>query len=481
MRKSLSAVVAVTVLILPTQSSQAANPKIGTTCNKLNLKQTYAGKSYICIRSGKKLVWDKKEPISSSENSANTSNSKTTSTTSEQKIAYLSSPEPLDTCRVPDARTKKNVVTEAIAYPVNHSGTHQTIPNKGHVKVAIIPIDFPDVAGNGTPAQIIEPIIEQSNKWLKQFSNGKTTYDFQTTNRWIRAGKNSNFYIWKHPGHPDNPLPDAIPGPDRSATEIATELMGYAQNDFDYKNLNIVFFIYPKNIVNIYDAMTQFTGIETNVGTVQIQVNATGAWSYLPQNAPLWSWFIHENMHPTGIAGHAPNDGSPFSVMTNQSGGSLVLNSWDQAILDWQAENEIYCISQENIFPIEIPINSIDNEQLSGTKAIFVRLNSHEVLVIESRRNAYWSSGFDGSNSFPPNFSGLLIYKVDTSIDVNRVSDSGGFAQLQLLPGIQSGRDYSPQNLYNFLIKKGQTLNVSGVSVTLSKSGIYDTVLLKKT
>ena len=58
MRKSLSAVVAVTVLILPTQSSQAANPKIGTTCNKLNLKQASAGKIYTCIKSGKKLIWD---------------------------------------------------------------------------------------------------------------------------------------------------------------------------------------------------------------------------------------------------------------------------------------------------------------------------------------------------------------------------------------------------------------------------------------
>lgn len=478
MRKYIATFLTVVLLVSLGFPADAA-VKAGTTCSKLGAISTYLGKKFTCIKSGKTFVWDKGVALQTSLKSP-TSKSSTVTASVEQNISFLPSPEPLNTCRVPDARTHKDVVTEAIAYPVNLSGTHQTIPNKGHIKVAIIPIDFPDVVGNESPAQIINPIIDKTNIWLKQFSNGKTVYDFQMVNKWVRAAKNSNFYIWKHPGHPNNPLPGAISGPDRSATEIATELMGYAQKDFDYRNLNIVFFIYPKNIINIYDAMTQFSDVETNVGNVHIQINATGAWSYLPQNSPIWSWFIHENMHPTGIAGHAPNDGSPFSVMTNQSGNSLVLNSWDQAILDWQADDEIYCVSLENLFTREIPINSIDNEQLTGTKAIFIRINSHEVLVIESRRNAYWSNGFEGSRPFPPNFSGLLVYKVDTSIDKNRVSDSGGFAELQLIPGNQSGQDYSPQNLYNYLIKIGQTLNVAGVSISLAKSARYDTVLLKK-
>ena len=59
MLKWLSAILAGTLLTLPLQTSQAAGPKAGTICNKLYQKQTYAGKRYICIRSGRKLVWDK--------------------------------------------------------------------------------------------------------------------------------------------------------------------------------------------------------------------------------------------------------------------------------------------------------------------------------------------------------------------------------------------------------------------------------------
>ena len=45
-------------LIFPT-TLFAANPKAGATCSKAGLTQTYAGKKFTCIKSGKKLVWDK--------------------------------------------------------------------------------------------------------------------------------------------------------------------------------------------------------------------------------------------------------------------------------------------------------------------------------------------------------------------------------------------------------------------------------------
>ena len=40
-------------------NAQAATPKPGTTCLKLGFKQISNGKQFTCIKSGKKLVWDK--------------------------------------------------------------------------------------------------------------------------------------------------------------------------------------------------------------------------------------------------------------------------------------------------------------------------------------------------------------------------------------------------------------------------------------
>ena len=123
----------------------------------------------------------------------------------------------------------------------------------------------------------------------------------------------------------------------------------------------------------------------------------------------------------------------------------------------------------------QIPLNSIDNDDSLGTKSIFIKISSHEVIVIESRRNGYWSSGLGGNYGFPPKLEGLLVYKVDTSIDVNRVSDLGGFAVLQLMPGTKLG-NYSRQNLSSFLVKQGQTLETSGIAISLVKSGTFDSV-----
>ena len=42
---------------LMTEASAAVTP--GATCSKAGVKQVYKGKTYTCIKSGKKLVWDK--------------------------------------------------------------------------------------------------------------------------------------------------------------------------------------------------------------------------------------------------------------------------------------------------------------------------------------------------------------------------------------------------------------------------------------
>jgi hypothetical protein len=483
------------LLSLCISSNAQAAVKPGAQCPKLSATIVSGSYKFTCIKSGKNLVWSKgvlkapkppnlpkglqPTPIVSSlpESTMDPNPSPIT-----EEVRFAKSPEPLDVCRVPDARTSKTQVPQAIAFPVSSGSQKPGIPALGVIKVAVIPIDFPDVPGKETPSSFISPEMDQAKKWIEHFSNGKVTYSILTTNKWIRAGRDSSYFNWVHPGSQGNPLPNANSKNSRSATEITTELMKYAEKEFDYKNLNVVFFVYPKEVVNIWDAMTTFGPVSTNVGTVNVQMNATGAWLYR-NHFPIWSWFIHENMHPTGIAGHAPDDGSPFGIMTNQAGASFVLDAWDQSILDWQADGSIYCISKENIKENVITLNSIDNNLLDGTKSIFIKLSSHEVLVIESRKRAYWSQGWLGYPGLPEDFSGLLVYKVDTSIDKNRAPGYGGFAVYQAISGANNGLysgPYSPVVNLNILVKEGQTMKTSGVAITLLKSSNYDTVQISR-
>ena len=484
--------------------------KSGENCSKVGKTATESGLKFFCIKKSGKLVWSKPvrdpkptppAPVYKDGDSCSNIGQQITNSAgvlecrsvanNQRKYFQLSlnpsapaanlSPESLDTCRAPDARSAKSPGIQAIAYPVTSSVTPPGIPVSGNVKVVIIPIDFSDVPGTGSPSEIIDPEITKINEWVKQFSNGKMTYDIQTSKTWIRASKDSSEYVWVHPGPVQpNPLPGAKAGVLRAPNVIAADLMASAQDSFDYTGVKVVFFVYPKNIVNIWDAITQFGGIQTNKGTINAQINATGAWLY-QNKMPIWSWFIHENLHPHGLAGHAPSDGSPFNLMTNQAGSSLVLDAWDQLILDWQIPNEFYCVSLGKLEKTTIEMSPLEREEI-GTKAIMVRLSSHEVLVIESRRRDKWSSGQIDWAGLPVGFYGLLIYKVDTSINNNRV-ETGAFADFISNPSVSHGTfqgSYAPQFDANRIMYEGETLVTNGVSITLTKSGDHDQVVISK-
>jgi hypothetical protein len=57
MKKALGTLLALAILLVPINAIAAV--KAGASCSKLGVTSTYAGKKYTCIKSGKKLVWDK--------------------------------------------------------------------------------------------------------------------------------------------------------------------------------------------------------------------------------------------------------------------------------------------------------------------------------------------------------------------------------------------------------------------------------------
>ena len=57
MRKVLAALLTAAVFLFPLNATAAV--KSGSVCSKLGATSTIAGKKYTCIKSGKKLVWNK--------------------------------------------------------------------------------------------------------------------------------------------------------------------------------------------------------------------------------------------------------------------------------------------------------------------------------------------------------------------------------------------------------------------------------------
>lgn len=63
MRKFRLLLILVGLILIISPFGHAATPKSGSSCSKVGVTQTFAGKKFTCIKSGKKLIWNKGVPI----------------------------------------------------------------------------------------------------------------------------------------------------------------------------------------------------------------------------------------------------------------------------------------------------------------------------------------------------------------------------------------------------------------------------------
>jgi hypothetical protein len=58
-KRTLSTFIVIALCLVPISQAFAANAKAGAACTKLKATSIVKGKKFTCIKSGKKLVWDK--------------------------------------------------------------------------------------------------------------------------------------------------------------------------------------------------------------------------------------------------------------------------------------------------------------------------------------------------------------------------------------------------------------------------------------
>ncbi len=399
------------------------------------------------------------------------------------------SPEPIDTCRLADTRSNRGrppgpggtLISEAIAYPVTSATRPLPLPASGTTKVAILPYDFSDAPGDVSPGSWLVPQLERATEWIEYYSDGSVSYDFVTSESWIRASKPSTEYQWIHPFRNGLMPPDLPQGPFKTAQWITEDLLHSAPATLDLTGVQAIVFIYPPTVQAIYDMVVSDMIVQAPRNLGHILVFTTGRWLY-EEDRPLWSYMVHEFGHFHGIPGHAPWDGNPLDVMTNQHGLATTLNTWSRLTMDWQDTAEIYCIradhDADDFGQHEVTLSAIDTQE-PGTKAVIVRLSESRALIIESRRRSTWSSDHFGWPGLPRGFYGITVMRVDTSIDVNRIQQPGAYLDYVAAPELRHGILRMPLMVdvdLNWVLYEGETMTADGVRIDLVRSGDADTV-----
>ena len=189
-------------------------------------------------------------------------------------------------------------------------------------------------------------------------------------------------------------------------------------------------------------------------------VFSIGSDSYRART-PIWQHFVHETLHSHGALGHSPKN-AQIGLFWNTGSAGATLNSWDAMTFGWMKQENIYCVSKENMKPQTLTLAPLEREQV-GLRSVVVKISDFEVLVIESHRKDKWS------DRWPTGTTGISILRVDTRKDT--VFDMGSSTGKYVVPAQEHSLDF---------LKVGQTVSTDGVQISVVATGDNDQIKIER-
>lgn len=427
--------------------------KAGASCKQAGATSKASGKTFTCVKSGKKLVWDKG-----------------ISTQKAIEFAEVGTTLDVDTCKLKDARVKK-LQPNNVGFPLQED----FIPVKGNLNVIVIPVDFSDRPGGQIPNGYLLDQTNKMNEWFKFFSGDQANITFQIGKVWTRLPKSDSEYV----------VPKSIANSSGTALDtqkkMAQDIISASKGNYDFNKSNILFFYMPTIRSVDYDMGGRGVNLNIDGGAKDFFFWGGGAYHFDSRGLDssikkqkMWAFWIHEMLHSQGLALHAPGNGSATGLHADQYGSSLAIDSWELFRLGWIDDSNIACLDKS------LNINNrlvLKPSELGSKIARFavIKLNSYEALVIESRRPI----GF--SKEWKIDQQGILVYRIDVRNDNDRsgesTGDTGNSSQYAkwgylLSPDGKSIDNISPYEVERYILRTNQSVTYSNIKVKLLNSAV---------
>jgi M6 family metalloprotease-like protein len=432
MNKRLIAFLSILSLFLSTPLiSVNAAAKAGAKCTKVGIKSVVKDKSYICIKSGKKLIWKL--------NSQNSNTSKPIIPVTNLSDAALFSN--LDKCRIIDGDPQTTNMTAGFPIP---DGRIDLV--KG-AKMQIIGVDFPDkIGGTKSPKELNQNLTSSVEKFWSAQSSIPVKFDWEWSSDWVRMPNSINSYSLGGSFFQGKFNPDAY-------FNFAKEIISKTDSNIDFTGVNFLFIVFPSGIKNeeigTFLVHTQGT-YSTREGNIFNLIMAGGDYNSA-------STYIHEFGHALGLTdirdtldvGNQKSDGMYYDIMNNSTYPELLV--WHRYLLGFLENSQIHCInSTDTSTHWLVPVASVSKQ----VKGIVIPLSSTEAVIVESRR----AIGFDTALSSRSDLVGAVVYTLDSKIPYRR----------------------TPVKVAQVL-KNSDSVNVSGYKITVVESGEFgDVVKIEK-
>lgn len=422
--------------------------------------------------SGKKLRWIKINTV-------------------KKTFANAKSPVPIDVCKLQMSassadRTGRNSGAGQVGFPFVNTIKNGMNP-KGTNEILIIPIDFPDFEGIGSPKQQLEYDKKWLVDWYNYFSNGQAKFNVTTVDKWFRMPKPRSGYPTD--GKTINGLDSAANGNQgRQAQAFIDEIT----KDIDLRKFSTIYTFYPDGEYTHSDLIVRNHKFTLKEGEKNLNFFSWGKNLEAGENLK-WVYFIHETLHDFNIIGHAPGNGWPFGIMANNTGVSYAINAWEQFLLDWLPENQIYCDDINTLKPTVISLSPMERED-KQTKIAVIKISPTKAVVVESHGIDKWSSFNTGDRSFPPGFYSVMAYVVDLDKAAAPPNNSDGTSLsnqnqawavwAKVVGGKSTQYPYFAaafgEDIYSATAVLGDSFESEGVRIRFVGTGDYETIEISK-
>ena len=426
-----------------------AAAKAGGACSKAGITAIAAGKTFTCVKSGKKFVWNKgvvapvRKPIISPASSL-----------LDPNLCKLQKPTNLQMDDGPEG---------SVGFPRNS----ESLVSLGNRKGLVLYVEFPDVqATSSLKSSWEKSSIPIAEKLMKESSYGKFNLRVDATKAIYKLTKPSTYYnLIEAPG--GGPVPNA---PRPKLDEVIHDAMALADPDIDFSQYSFVTVASP-------DSETLSLGGATGLGPNLKQFDGVtftkAAFQALNGLTPITKKyktlnFTHDIGHLLGLM-HPYPDMSPvhgaWDIMWNFAYQNDFLG-WNKWKLNWIADEQISCLDKNftgEFVALISPVGTISNDK----KIVVIKVDATNALAIEVRRK----STFDSLKSSD---EGVIVYKVDTT----KTQSQGPFTIIS-----NPSKVINCENFTCVLgtMKPGESTKISGLEIKVIQSNSGgDYVSIKK-
>ena len=391
MNKKLIAFLSILSLFLSSPLIQAnAAVKAGAKCNKAGITSVVSGKTFTCVRSGNKLIWNKGviAPVRKPSISP-------ASSLLDPNICKLQKPKNLPMDDGPGG---------SVGFPRNS----ESMVSLGNRKGLVLYVEFPDVSATSALRSSWEKSsIPTAEKLFKESSYGKFNLRIETSKVIYKLTKLSTYYnLIEAPT--GGPVPNA---PRPKLDEVIHDVMTLADPDVDFSQYSFVTVASPDSETL---SLGGATGLGPNLKVFDGVTFTNASFQALNGLTPVTKKyktlnFSHDIGHLLGLM-HPYPDMSPvhgaWDIMWNFAYQNDFLG-WNKWKLNWITDEQISCLDMSftnEVVQLISPVGTISSDK----KIVIIKIDTTNALAIEVRRK----STFDNLKSSD---EGVIVYKVDTT------------------------------------------------------------------